>query len=396
MKLDIPSLVQENKAYLVQMRRHFHQHPEVSMKEFETCATIQRELDAMGIPHRRVGETGVFGWIDGTANGARENVILRADIDALAMDDLKTVDYASQNPGVCHACGHDSHTATLLAAAKVLVGLRSHFSGTVRLFFQQGEEYGQGARLFVAENLVADCRRVLGVHVTPKLTVGQVALTPGPQCASCDHFLIHITGLGAHASTPHLGVDAAYVAAQTVVALQSIVSRNTNPLDTVLVGVGKIDCGTQYNIVAEHAMLEGTVRALTPETRAFTIQRVKDIVEQTAALYGATAQIEVRDYAAPLVNHPVATQEAVQVAETFLPAQDIVSNFPPALAADDFADFQAVIPGVYAFIGTQNPQNPDTARSLHHGLVDIDEDGLLVACQLYVGFALKTLGTELE
>ena len=237
--MTVKPYVLAEQAYLTDLRRHFHAHPEVSLKEYETCKKIEAELDSMGIPHKRIGETGVYGWIDGKKAGDGVTVALRADIDALAMEDLKEVPYHSQNAGVCHACGHDAHTATLLTAAKILKAKENEFSGQVRLFFQQAEEIGQGARQFVQAGLLEGVTRVFGAHVTSHLDSGKISLTAGPQNASCDYFKIQIHGKGAHVSTPQLGVDALYIASQIVVQLQTIVSRNTDPLETVVVGVGK-------------------------------------------------------------------------------------------------------------------------------------------------------------
>ena len=379
------------QAYLTDLRRHFHAHPEVSLKEYETCKKIEAELDSMGIPHKRIGETGVYGWIDGKKAGDGVTVALRADIDALAMDDLKEVPYHSQNVGVCHACGHDAHTATLLTAAKILKAKENEFSGQVRLFFQQAEEIGQGARQFVQAGLLDGVTRVFGAHVTSHLDSGKISLTAGPQNASCDYFKIQIHGKGAHVSTPQLGVDALYIASQIVVQLQTIVSRNTDPLETVVVGVGKLEAGTQYNIVAEHAVLEGTTRSFLPEVRKFTNDRVVRIAKETAALYGAEAEVEFLDFAAPLVNDAKAVEEVTAVTAEFLPREDIISDFQKALGADDFADYLAVTRGMYAFVGTRTLQNPNTAVAQHHGLFDIDEEALLLSCNIYVDYALWAL-----
>ena len=239
----VKQYILEEKDYLIRMRRYFHAHPEISLKEYETSKRIEEELDQMRIPHKRVGETGIFAWIDGK-RGPGKTIALRADMDALAMQDLKTVSYRSQHDGICHACGHDGHTATLLTAARVLKKRQGEFGGQVRLFFQQAEEIGQGARVFVKDGLLEGVERVFGIHVSSNIESGKIALTKGPQNASCDYFKIQITGKGAHVSKPHLGIDAAYIAAQIVVNLQSIVARNTNPLDTVVVGIGVIDAGT--------------------------------------------------------------------------------------------------------------------------------------------------------
>ena len=394
--MTVKPYVLAEKAYLTDLRRHFHAHPEVSLQEYETCKKIEGELDSMGIPHKRIGETGVYGWIDGKKAGDGVTVALRADIDALAMEDLKEVPYHSQNAGVCHACGHDAHTATLLTAAKILKAKENEFSGQVRLFFQQAEEIGQGARQFVQAGLLDGVTRVFGAHVTSHLDSGKISLTAGPQNASCDYFKIQIHGKGALVSTPQLGVDALYIASQIVVQLQTIVSRNTDPLETVVVGVGKLQAGTQYNIVAEHAVLEGTTRSFLPEVRKFTNDRVVRIAKETAALYGAEAEVEFLDFAAPLVNDAKAVEEVTAVTAEFLPREDIISDFQKALGADDFADYLAVTRGMYAFVGTRNSKDPHTAVAHHHGLFDVDEEALLISCNVYVDYALWVLNEKPE
>lgn len=394
--MTVKPYVLAEKAYLTDLRRHFHAHPEVSLQEYETCKKIEGELDSMGIPHKRIGETGVYGWIDGKKAGDGVTVALRADIDALAMEDLKEVPYHSQNAGVCHACGHDAHTATLLTAAKILKAKENEFSGQVRLFFQQAEEIGQGARQFVQAGLLDGVTRVFGAHVTSHLDSGKISLTAGPQNASCDYFKIQIHGKGAHVSTPQLGVDALYIASQIVVQLQTIVSRNTDPLETVVVGVGKLQAGTQYNIVAEHAVLEGTTRSFLPEVRKFTNDRVVRIAKETAALYGAEAEVEFLDFAAPLVNDAKAVEEVTAVTAEFLPREDIISDFQKALGADDFADYLAVTRGMYAFVGTRNSKDLHTAVAHHHGLFDVDEEALLISCNVYVDYALWVLNEKPE
>lgn len=391
--------VLEQKEYLTNMRQYFHAHPEVSLQEYHTCEKIEEELNLAGIPHRRVGETGVYAWIDGkkeTADQKKASRIaaLRADIDALAMEDLKTVSYRSSNPGVCHACGHDAHAATLLTAARILKSKEQEFSGQIRLFFQQAEEIGAGARLFVQDGLLEGVSRVFGAHVSSRLESGKIALTAGPQNASCDYFKIKVRGRGAHVSTPHLGVDAAYVASQIVVNLQSIAARSTNPLDTIVVGVGVVRAGTQYNIVAEHAELEGTTRTFLPEVREFTNRRVREIAEQTAHMYGAEAEVEFKDFAAPLINDPQAVKEVTAVTEQLIDREQIVGDFEKALGADDFADYLAVTKGMYAFVGTHSEKKPGSGVAHHHGLFDVDEEALLLSCNVYVDYALWVLGAE--
>lgn len=386
----VKQYVSDEKEYLVSLRRYFHAHPEVSLKEYNTCKKIEEELDLLEIPHERIGDTGVYAWIDG-GKGEGRTIALRADMDALAMQDLKTEAYHSQNEGFCHACGHDAHTATLLTAAKILKARQPELKGHIRLFFQQAEEIGQGARLFVQDGLLNGADRVFGVHVSSAIASGRISLTKGPQNASCDYFKINVTGKGAHVSKPHLGIDAAYIAAQIVVNLQTIVARSTNPLDTVVVGVGVVRAGTQYNIVAEHAEIEGTTRSFTPEVRCFTNERVIQIAEQTAALYGAFAEVEFRDYAAPLVNDDEAVDEVTEVVKELLTEESIINNREKELGADDFADYLAVTKGMYAFVGTCSEKNPNTGVPHHNGLFDVDEDALLLSCNVYVDYALWVL-----
>ena len=391
--------VLEQKEYLTSMRQYFHAHPEVSLQEYHTCERIEKELDLAGISHRRVGETGVYAWIDGKKETADQKkasriMVLRADIDALAMEDLKTVPYHSENPGVCHACGHDAHAATLLTAARILKSKEAEFSGQIRLFFQQAEEIGAGARLFVQDGLLDGAARVFGAHVSSRLESGKIALTAGPQNASCDYFKIKVTGRGAHVSTPHLGIDAAYVASQIVVNLQSIVARSTNPLETVVVGVGVVRAGTQYNIVAEHAEIEGTTRSFLPEVREFTNRRVREIAEQTARMYGAEAEVEFKDFAAPLINDVQAVKEVTAVTEQLICREQIVSDYEKALGADDFADYLAVTRGMNAFVGTHSEKKPGSGVAHHHGLFDLDEEALLLSCNVYVDYALWVMEAE--
>ena len=396
--LHIDPQVLELKDYIFGMRRHFHAHPEISLKEYKTSARIEAELDAAGIAHERVGETGVCAHIYGARpapEGRRPRiVVLRADMDALGMQDLKSCEYASQNEGFCHACGHDGHSAALLGAARVLQSRRADFSGAVRLFFQQAEEIGQGARQFVAAGLLKGVDRIIGAHVTSALPVGQVAAMPGPINASCDYFRIDVKGKGAHVSTPHRGIDALYIASQIVVALQSIVARSTDPMESVVVGVGKAWAGTQYNIVAEEAVLEGTTRAFTHETRAQTNARVKAIAEQTAALYGATAAVTIKDYSMPLITDAGVAAELRAVAQSVVGPEGIVPDYPRSMQAEDFADYLPHCRGAFMYFGTRSDK-PGTEYSNHNGHFDIDENGLLVSCSIFVHYALFVLN-ELE
>ena len=247
---------QQLRDELIALRREFHRAPELGLHEYHTAARIERELDRCGIPHERVGETAVVGHLTGNGNGSGL-VVLRADIDALPIQETNDVPYRSQTPGMMHACGHDAHTTCLLGAAKVLSAHRADFGGEVRFLFQPAEEIGQGARPLIAAGMLDGAQRVFGLHTASDLPAGTVGVKPGANNAGVDHFIIRIHGKSAHVSTPQLGVDALYIASELVVALQSIVTRMTSPVEPVLIGVGKLNAGTAYNAVAEYAELEG-------------------------------------------------------------------------------------------------------------------------------------------
>lgn len=386
----IKDYIKKEEQTLTELRRWFHQHPEKSLEEFQTAEKIEEVLNELNIEHKRIGETGIYGIIRGELSSDTV-VALRGDIDALEMQDLKDVEYKSTREGFAHACGHDAHTAVLLTAAKVLQEKRSEFGGEVRLFFQQAEEIGQGARQFVQAGLMKDVTRVFGAHVCSAMDSGYISLTPGPMNASCDYFKIEITGKGAHVSTPQLGIDALYIASQIIVNLQSIVARSTDPIDTVVVGCGVLQAGTQYNIIAEHAVIEGTTRAFQANTRALTNEKVIKIATDTAEMYGAQAKVTFKGFASPLINDETAAHEAGLIAEDIIGKEYVIRNQQKMLGADDFADYLEQAPGVYAFVGTRNKNKENTGVAHHHGLFDIDEEAMLASCNLYVDYALSIL-----
>lgn len=381
------------KEHLISLRRHFHQHPENSLKEFQTATYIEQELDSLKIPHQRVGETGVYGIIQGTGTGSGI-VALRADIDALPMDELKTVSYASQNKGVCHACGHDAHTACLLEAARLLQQNRDQFGGEIRLFFQQAEEIGGGARQFIAAGLLKNVDRVFGLHVASGIPSGKILVQAGPRNAAVDHFTIRIHGKGTHVSSPHLGADALYTACNIVNQLQAVTTRCTDPTDSVVIGVGLLQSGTSYNIVAEDAVIEGTTRTFSVENRQLAHEKIDQISIHTAQAFGAQATTEWEDFTSPLINDAVVAKEVTQLIQRDLGEDVAFSGVKPSLGGDDFAEFLLLVPGCYVFLGTGNPDVPGSQVPHHNGNFDLDENALPLGAGVLADYAIWFLTKE--
>ena len=382
----IHPLIEQDKDYIISLRRWFHSHPELSMKEFETAKRIEKELNAIGIPTFRVGGTGVLGVLKGR-KGPGRRVVLRADTDALPIQDEKTVPYASQCPGVMHACGHDAHTAALLGAARALKKLEDSLSGEIGFVFQPGEEYGKGAVLFLQDGALEGADRSFGVHMQSNLPVGQVAMNLGAENASVDHFTIRIHGRSAHVSTPELGADALYAAAQIVTALQGLVGRLKSPTDPALIGVGVLRSGEGYNIVAREAVIEGTVRCFSEETRAMINGKIADTARGVAALYNTTAEIETESFTRALINDARVYAETAPLVEKVVGRGNLVVK-ELSLGGDDMAEIMAVVPGVYAFVGSGSEAVPGSRLAHHTPGFDIDERCLTIAASLYVESAL--------
>jgi len=382
------SQVKNEKPYMVELRRHFHQYPEGSLEEFKTAIKIEEELTKLGIACKRVGETGVLGIIKGGLKNdvsAEKVIVLRADIDALAIQEESDVPYRSRNDGFMHACGHDAHIASLLGAAKVLNANRSSFAGEVRLAFQQDEEIGEGAKYFIEAGVLKDAGRVFAVHMAPDIETGKMDLTCGPRCASSDYFRVTVRGKSTHVSTPHKGADALFAACQIVTSIQGIVARRTSPLDTVLIGVGTLRAGTTYNIVAEEAVLEGTVRTFKPRLREEIQSLINETSAHVSAIFGSECKIEWKKNASVLENDETACKETALVAAAIFGNDSVLIDKKPSLGGDDFAEFLLAVPGVYANVGCAFPGKP--RLSLHNCRFDLDEEALVYAAGMYACYS---------
>ena len=383
---------EKNYTKAVELRRYFHSHPELPKEEFNTAKKIEEELDKLNIEHKRVGETGVYAEIIGTKDDkANKTIVLRADIDALPIEETNNCEYKSLNEGVMHACGHDAHTASLLVSAKILSENKNLFSGKIKLCFQQAEEIGYGARLFIDGGYLEGASRSFGIHVGSNIPVGSIVIMEGANNASVDWFRISIEGKASHVSTPELGCDAAYIISQIVVAVQSLVTRTTSPMENVLIGIGKINAGTGYNIVAENATAEGTIRVFSPEIRKSIKEKLENLVYSISQIYGAKAHIEWKDFTSPLINDSIATKEAQIVARKLFEKDKIITSRKPSLSGDDMAEFINKVPGVYAFVGTRNEAIENTTVAHHNSNFDIDENGLKTSIKITTLYALEYL-----
>lgn len=377
-----------DEQYIRDTRRYLHAHPEISGEEYATAAFIRCELERFGIAYRNVDKTGTWARIDGKAEG--KTVLLRADIDALPIEEQTGLEFASKNEGVMHACGHDFHTAALLGAAKALSEIRDSFDGTVLLAFQQAEEFGHGSQYFVKDGLTKGYDRAFGVHITPFFPVGSVAVNDGPDMASCDYFKITVTGKPSHISKPHLGISALTVASEIALTLPKLQTALLNPLDNALIGVGRLQAGSSYNIVAQEAVLEGTLRAFSDDIRKLLIERITRAAKSIAEIYGAQAELYFENFTSALINDSDAFNEAVAIASELLGAENVYKNRSKDFGADDFAEFIKYEKGVYVHVGVANEQE-NSQLPLHSSCLTPDEGALKIAAGLHVRYALSTL-----
>jgi len=366
---------------ITEWRQDFHRHPELLFEVHRTAARVAELLRAFGCDEvvEGMGRTGVVGVIKGRKTDSGKVIGLRADMDALPIREVTGLDYASQTPGMMHACGHDGHTAMLLGAAKYLTENRN-FDGTAVFIFQPAEEGGAGGLEMCQDGLMDrfGIQEVYGMHNSPGTPVGHFAIRPGVLLASTDEFYITVTGKGGHAAEPHEAIDTTLVAAHILIALQSIVSRNIDPLKRVVLTVSTfVTDSTANNIIAHQVRMEGTVRTLDPECRSMAEERVREIAENTARAHGAQAQVTWEQGYPATVNTPDETAYAAEVARTI--SDHVDDNTAPILPAEDFAYMLEERPGAYIFLG-----NGDSA-SCHHPAYNFNDDAIPFGSSWYSG-----------
>lgn len=391
--MDIQNRVNEIYQELVDIRRDFHRNPELSQSEFRTQRKIQDYLNDWNIENYVCAETGVVGIIKGKKSG--KTIGIRGDIDALPINEKSNASYCSLNEGVMHACGHDAHTTILLGVAKIMKELadsEESFQGNVKLFFQPAEETIGGGKRMVHEGCMINpaVDYVLGLHVMPYIDAGKVELKYGKLNASTDTIKITLKGKQAHGAYPDNGIDAIAMSGSVITALQTIVSRNISPLNSVVISLGKISGGVKDNVIADEVNISGTLRALDDDTRAFVKQRIKNIVENTAFAFGGEGSVDFHDGYQALINNDEVVDVIKENAEKVLGKENIVFKEFPSLGAEDFSYFSDVVKGAFFHLGCGNRTKGITS-SIHTETFDIDEECLKVGVLLQVNNILSLM-----
>ncbi len=375
------------KSYVIGLRKHFHKYPELSLEEFETSKKIKEELTNMNIPYTEAAVTGIVATI---GEGDGRHIALRADMDALKIEEKTDVAYSSLNKGIMHACGHDAHMASLLGAARILKKYERDLKGKISLLFQPAEENCMGAKLMIEDGALEDVEEIFGLHVFADIECGKISIESGPRMAASDIFSIKIKGKSGHAGKPHQCVDASLVAAATIMNLQSIVSREEDPIDSAVVTVGQLQAGKQHNIIPGEALIRGTVRSFSLNNAKEIQKSIKRIAHGTAAIYGATAEIDYTLSAHPVVlNDEEVTTTALNGAKKIFKESQLVS-VSKMMLGEDFSVYQKRIPGVFAFVGAGN-EEIDRAYPNHSDKFNIDEKAVINSTALYVAFAMEAL-----
>ena len=372
----IASLTDEIAAW----RHDLHAHPELQYDVHRTAAFVADKLRAFGCDEvaTGIGRTGVVGVIQGRGHGSNRAIGLRADMDALPIQEVRDLPYRSTVPGKMHACGHDGHTAMLLGAAKYLTETRD-FDGRAVLIFQPAEEGGGGGEAMVKDGMMErfGVEAVYGLHNIPGQALGTFAIRPGPIMASTDRFTIRIEGRGGHAALPQAAIDTVLVGSHIVVALQSIVARSVDPLDSAVVSVCAVDAGEAFNVLPQSAELRGTMRALTPAVRDLVRGRIAVLVTNVAAAFGASAEVDFASGYPATENHPAETGFMADVAEQVVGGGQVVRDVAPMMAAEDFSYMLAYRPGAYIFMGN------GPSAGLHHPHYDFNDAAIPYGASLW-------------
>ena len=380
MKINIKKEIQKISEHIYSYRRDFHQYPELSFQEYRTAETISKHLESFGIEHRtEVGKTGVVGEI---VFGDGPTIALRADMDALPIQEVGDLKYKSKNEGVMHACGHDGHMAILLGAANALSKNKKLKKGKVRFIFQPAEEGAGGARYMIKDGCLDQVDEIYGLHLWNYQPVGEIGVKNGPIMAAADMFDIIIKGKGGHGATPQGTVDAIVVASNLITMLQTIVSRNTNPLDNTVVTIGEINGGQNFNVIADEVRLTGTTRAYTENNRNMIKKRMQNIIDGVSKSFGAEIVLKYKEGYPPTVNHEDPTKLVLEASSMVVGKG---AGYPYlSMGGEDFSYYLQKVPGCFFFVGSAPDKNNILSTPHHCSHFDIDERSLLIGASVYV------------
>ena len=387
--MPIVNRIADFHADLAAWRHEIHAHPETAFEEKRTADFVASQLEDFGIEvHRGLAGTGVVGTLKGARPGNRA-IALRADMDALHIHEKSDAPYVSTNPGKMHACGHDGHTTMLLGAARYLAETRN-FAGTVHFIFQPAEENEGGGRVMVEQGLFEKfpVEAVYGMHNWPGMPAGKFAMRAGPMMASFDIFEITVTGKGMHAALPHLGIDPMVVAAQITMALQTIASRNTSPLDSVVVSVTQIHGGDTWNVIPDQVVLRGTARTFKPKVQDAVEAAIRRIAEGTAAALGAAVELRYERRYPPTINSAAETETAAAIASEIVGEANVDRELQPTMGSEDFAFMLQAKPGAYIFIGNGTG---DKAAGLHNPHYDFNDEILPIGASYWARLVERVL-----
>lgn len=389
----IRELAEKYNDYIVERRRFYHTIPELSFQEVETTKALAEDLKGMGIEVTTFPDyTGLVGLIKGGKPG--KTVMLRADIDALPVEEHTGLDFASSN-GNMHACGHDAHISMLLGAAKILADMKDELQGDVKLLFQAAEESCYGAKYYVENGVLDDSDAIFGMHIWGTLDAPLMNLEPGGRMASCDNFKITVTGQSSHGSAPHLGKDAIVAAASIIMNLQTFESRMNNPLNPLVVSIGTINGGQRFNIIANKVEMEGTIRTYSRELRQTIEASLREIIENTGKALGCKAELEYYYYLSPVINDHEDINRIAREAAVKLYGEESLTSMPKLMGSEDFAMLMDKVPGFYGFIGAINKEK-GIIYSNHNDKFTVDESALHKGSALYAQFAYDFLKEKAE
>lgn len=379
------------EPWLIETRQYFHKHPELSLKEVNTTQKIVEILQSFNIEVVTFKDhTGCLGIIRGAKPG--KTIAIRSDIDALPIEEENEIDYKSVNPGCMHACGHDAHLTMNLGAAKILNEMKEELSGTIIHVFQPAEEIGDGAMLISNHPWFEEVDEIMGIHIWNDLPAGTINVEEGSRMAAADHFIIDIEGVSGHGAAPHQTIDATIVAAEIVSNLQTLVSRELNPLDALVVSVGRMTSGTAFNVISGSAQLEGTVRYYTRE-KAETIKNdIQRIVSATALMHNAKATLEYHYYTGPVINDKECVDTTIRAIDNLF-GKSVLTDYPKCMLAEDFSYYLTKKPGVFVFLGSNNP-SIEAHYPHHNARFNVDESVLKMGCALMAQYAIEAQNDE--